>query len=94
MTEQPLAVRTAAIVYVVLLVLLALTVWAAEQDVGRWNFAVSMLIAAAKTALILWFFMHVRQSSPLVKLVIASALGLSAIALILSLADYWTRAWL
>lgn len=93
MTEQSLSFRLAIGVYAALLALLGLTVWAAGQDVGRWNFVVSLLIAAAKAMLIMWVFMHVRHSSPLTKLVIGTALGLCGIGLVLSLADYWTRGW-
>lgn len=86
--------RVYYVVFVALLLLVALTVEAARHDLGRGNFAVAVLIAAVKALLISLYFMHVRQSTPLMKLVIAAGLMWLAILFSLSLADYWTRAWL
>lgn len=80
-------------VYVALMLLLVMTVEAARHDLGAWNFAVTMLIAATKALLIALFFMHVRQSTPLVKLVAVASLLWLAIMFALSLSDYWTRNW-
>jgi cytochrome c oxidase subunit 4 len=87
-------VRVFGIVFVVLLGLVALTVEAARHDLGRWNFAVAVLIAGIKALLIALYFMRVRRSPPLTKLVVAAGLLWLAILFSLSLADYWTRAWL
>jgi cytochrome c oxidase subunit 4 len=94
MPHQRSDVRMFGIVFVALLILLALTVEAARHDLGRWNFAVAVLIAAVKALLIALFFMHVRRSPPLTKLVVAAGLFWLAIMFSLSLADFWTRAWL
>lgn len=80
-------------VYVALMVLLVLTVEAARHDLGQWNLAVTLLIAATKALLIALVFMHVRQSTPLVKLVAIASLLWLAIMFALSLSDYWTRNW-
>lgn len=82
------------IVYVALLLLLGLTVEAARHDLGQWNFAVAVLIAATKAFLIVLYFMHVRHSTALIKVLIAGGLLWLAIMLSLSLSDYWTRDWL
>ena len=50
------------IAFVALMLLLALTVEAARHDLGRWNFAVSTLIAAIKAIVITLYFMQVRRS--------------------------------
>lgn len=94
MPHERSCVRTYTSVYVVLLVLVALTVEAARHDLGRWNFVVAVLIAADKAFLIALHFMHVRRSTPLTKLVLAAGLLLLAILFALSLADYWSRNWL
>ena len=80
--------------FVALMLLLALTVEAARHDLGRWNFAVAALIAAIKALVISVYFMEVRRSSSLTKLVIAAALLWLGILFSLSLADYYTRNWL
>jgi len=93
MPEKHSDVRVYGAVFVALLVLLALTVEAARHDLGRRNFVVAVLIAAAKALLIALYFMHVRQSTPLTKLVIAAGMLWLTILFSLTLADYWTRAW-
>jgi cytochrome c oxidase subunit IV len=80
--------------FVALMLLLALTVEAARHDLGRWNVVVAVLIAAVKAVLIMMCFMHVRRSSHIAKLVICAGFFWLAILFTLSLADYWTRAWL
>ncbi len=87
-------IRTFVIVFVTLLLLLAVTVEAARHDLGSWNFAVATLIAAAKALLIILFFMHVRHSAPLTRLVVSAGFVWLAIMFALSFADYATRGWL
>ena len=82
------------IAFVALILLLALTVEAARHDLGRWNFAVSTLIAAIKAIVIMISFMQVRRSAQITKLVVCAALFWLVILFTLSLADYWTRDWL
>jgi cytochrome c oxidase subunit IV len=82
------------VVYVVLLLLVALTVEAARHDLGRWNFVVATLIAAVKSILIMLYFMHVLRSVQITKLIICAGFFGLAILFTLSLADYWTRDWL
>jgi cytochrome c oxidase subunit IV len=81
------------VVYLALMLLLVLTVEAARRHLGAWNLTVTLLIAATKALLIALVFMHVRQSTPLVKLVAVASLLWLAIMFSLSLSDYWTRNW-
>jgi cytochrome c oxidase subunit 4 len=94
MPHEHSAVRAYFVVFIVLLLLVALTVEAARHDLGRLNFVVAVLIAALKAFLIAMVFMHVRQSPALTKLVVAAGLLWLAIMFSLSLADYWTRTWM
>ena len=41
-----------------LLVLTAVTIWAAQIDLGAWNIVVAMAIASVKALLVALFFMH------------------------------------
>ncbi len=93
MSSKRSEVPVYAAIYVVLLVLLALTVEAARHDLGELNLVITLSIAAAKAILIVLFFMHVRHSTSLVKLVIAAALLWLAILFALAFADYATRPW-
>lgn len=94
MTHKPSEVRVYGVVYIALLLLLALTVAAARYDLGRWNFVVAVVIATVKAFLIAAYFMQVRGSTPLIKLVAMAGLLWLAILFSLSLADYWTRDWI
>lgn len=48
--------------------LLVITVAAALLDLGEWNVPLALAIATIKATLIVLVFMHVRYSSPLVRL--------------------------
>jgi cytochrome c oxidase subunit 4 len=87
-------VRVYAITFVALLLLLGLTVEAARHDLGRWNFIVAVAIATVKALLIVLYFMHVRHSPPLTRLVVAAGIVWLAIMFALTFADYSTRGWL
>jgi cytochrome c oxidase subunit 4 len=89
-----LPVRTYLIVYIALLLLLIATVGAAFINVEPFNFALTMIIAVAKAAMILLVFMHVRYSERLVWVFSTAAFLWLAILIALSLNDYFTRDWL
>lgn len=78
-------------IFIALLVLLVATVAVAYVDVGPWSFLIAALIATAKAALIMLFFMEVRYSTPLLALVSVSAIFWLAILFAFTLSDYWTR---
>jgi cytochrome c oxidase subunit 4 len=86
--------RVYIFVFVSLLVLTATTVGAAFVDLGPLNNLVAMGIAALKATLVVLFFMHVRYSTRLTPLVIASGLFALFIMVGLTLVDYATRGWL
>jgi len=71
-----------------LMVLTGVTVGAAYVDLGRFNFAVAMLIASFKASLVVWYFMHVKYQSSLTKLTVATGLFFLAILLGMMLIDY------
>ena len=93
MTHSSSPVKLYLAVYVALLVLLGLSVSAAELDLGRGNFVVSAGIATAKAVLIVLLFMHVRHGTALIKLVIGASVLWLAIMFTLTSADYGTRHW-
>lgn len=78
-------------VYIALLLLLAVTVWASRTDLGRWNFAAATGIATLKAVLIVLCFMRVYYAKPLIWL--ASGAGCVWLAILFNLvvSDYWTR---
>lgn len=77
----------------ILLVLTGVTVWASFLDMGVFNPIVALFIACVKATIVVLFFMHVKYSSKLTKLTVASGLFLFLVLISLTLADYMTRAW-
>ena len=78
---------------IALLGLLALTTTAAYINLGLFNVILSMTISAAKTTLIVLFFMHLRYAKPLVWICAGAGLFWLGILLSLALSDYLTRGW-
>ena len=80
-------------VFLALMVLTGLTVFAATVDLGRWNTPVALVIAVTKAVLVVLFFMHVKYSSRLVALAVGAALLWFATMIAGVVADYLTRGW-
>jgi cytochrome c oxidase subunit 4 len=80
-------------VFGALLVLTALTVIAANINFGKMNDVIAMTIAVTKMMLVLLFFMHVRYSSRLIWVVVASMFFWLLILLLLTMTDYTSRDW-
>lgn len=80
-----------AAVWVALSVLLAATVITAYIPLGVFNTIINMAIAAAKVALILVFFMKLRSSSALIRLVSMAGLFWLVFMFALTAGDYLTR---
>ena len=82
-----------AIIFGLLLVFTALTVFASGIELGVFNAVVALAIAVIKGTLVVLFFMHIRYSSKLVKLTICSGLFTFIVLISLTLTDYISRAW-
>ncbi len=78
-------------IFLALMVLTALTVFAAFVDLGQFNFLVAMVIAAFKASLVIWYFMHVKYASHLTKLTVATGVFFLVILLSLILIDYASK---
>jgi cytochrome c oxidase subunit IV len=91
MSEHILPIKNYVAVYVALLVLLAATVGAAYINIEPFNFALTMVIAVAKAAMILMIFMHVRYSDRLTWVFSTAAFLWLGILIALTLNDYFTR---
>ena len=77
-----------------LLVLTAITVFAAFVNLGPFNPVVALLIASIKATLVILFFMHVKGASEkLTAAIVVSGFFFLLILLALALADYLTRSW-
>jgi cytochrome c oxidase subunit IV len=86
--------RAYLLVDLALLVLTAATIGLAHLDLHGFNTAVALAIAGLKAALIALFFMHLRASPPLTRLVGVAALLWLGILMVGTLDELLTRAWL
>jgi cytochrome c oxidase subunit 4 len=93
MSEHIVPRSTYFLVFGALLVLTAVTVAAANFDFGAMNDVVAMTIAVTKMMLVLLFFMHVRYSSRLIWVIVASMFFWLIILLALTMTDYSSRDW-
>jgi cytochrome c oxidase subunit 4 len=94
MTEHIDSIRTYTLVLLALLVLTAATTLVAFVDLGEFSVVVALAIAVCKMLLVALFFMHVRHSTKLTKLVLLGGLLWLAILLMLTLSDFTTRGWI
>ena len=76
-----------------LMVLTAITVAVAFQPLGVLNFPVAITIAITKATLVVLFFMHVKYSSKLTKMIVAMSLFFLMTMFGLTLTDYLSRGW-
>ncbi len=81
-------------VFVALLIGTGLTVLVAEQDLGALNTPVALAIAITKATLVVLFFMHVRYSPRLTKLVVSIAAAWLLLLILGILSDYAFQGWL
>ena len=81
-------------IFLTLMVLTAVTVAVAYVNLGQLNKVVALAIATFKATLVILYFMHVKYSSRLTKLVVVSGFFFLIILLGLTMADYGSREWL
>ena len=92
MSEHIVSVRVYVTIFLVLLVGTALTVWAAFVDFPfGLNTIIAMTIAVTKATFVVLYFMHVRYSSRLIWVIVASALFWMALLFAFTFSDYLTR---
>jgi cytochrome c oxidase subunit IV len=82
------------IIFAALLVLTYVTVGVSKIDLGAMNTIVAMAIAVTKALLVVLFFMHVRYSTKLTKLVVAGGFVWLGIMFLLTMMDFASRGWL
>ncbi|MGB6691884.1 MAG: cytochrome C oxidase subunit IV family protein [Terracidiphilus sp.] len=81
------------VIVLCLLVATGLTVVAAQIDLGVLNPIIALGIAVIKATLVVLFFMHVKYSTRLTKLVVGSGVFVFLVLIGMTLSDYFTRAW-
>ena len=87
-------------VFAILVVLFIATVAVAFFDLPvmlNWppaNIVIALIIAVAKAAVVVMYFMHVKYSSRLTQVFAMSALLWLSLLFIFAFADYFTRGWI
>ncbi len=81
-------------VFLFLLMMTGLTVFAASVDLGWANPVVALVIATMKATAVILFFMHVKYSPRMTQVVLISALFFLFLLLGLTMTDYLTRGWM
>jgi cytochrome c oxidase subunit 4 len=85
------SVGTYVKVLLALLVATGVTTWVARVDLGPFSVVVALGIACGKMLLVALFFMHIRHSNKLTRLVVVGGLLWLAILLLLTMTDFATR---
>jgi cytochrome c oxidase subunit IV len=80
-------------VYIALLIGTALTVVAADIDLGVFNPIVALAIASTKMVIVILFFMHVKYQSNLIKMTVGAGFFTFLVLITMTLSDYMSRAW-
>lgn len=93
MSGHIVPVRTYVGIFLALLALTALTTAVAFVDLSRWNTVVALAIAVVKMLLVILFFMHVKYSGGLTRVIILAGFFWFAILVALTLSDELTRHW-
>ncbi|HEX5481180.1 MAG TPA: cytochrome C oxidase subunit IV family protein [Terriglobia bacterium] len=83
--------KTYVTIWIILLCFTALTTGVAFIDLGALNTVVALAIAVCKAALVVMFFMHVRHSEGLIRVIVVLAVFWLAILIVVSYADFSTR---
>lgn len=94
MHERVDSVKMYVFVFVALLALTGLTTMVAEIDMGPFNVFVALLIAVVKMLLVALFFMHLRHSTVLTRVIVCGGMLWLVILMVLSMADFISRNWL
>lgn len=91
MTHHIVPIKVYLSVFIALMVLMAATVAVAFVDLGIFSNVVAMVIAIAKTTLIMLFFMHLRYNSRLIQIFAVVGFLFVLILVSFTVSDYITR---
>jgi len=94
MSKPIVPIRIYLIVFASLMGLTAVTIFISYHDLGPLNNVVALTIAVTKATLVILYFMHIRYSPSLTKLVAAGSFLWLIILLSITMADYISRDWL
>jgi cytochrome c oxidase subunit 4 len=91
MSEHIVSKTIYFLIFGALIVLTVVTYLVALVDLGALNVVVALAVAVTKAVLVVLFFMHVRHSTRLTKIVVIAGFFWLSILIVLTLSDYFTR---
>src|SRR3954470_9645989 len=94
MSEHADSAKTYTLIFLALLALTGITTAVAYLDLGHFSVVVALAIAVVKMLLVALFFMHLRHSTILTRIVVCGGLLWLAILITLSMSDFVSREWL
>jgi cytochrome c oxidase subunit 4 len=93
MSEHVDSIKAYALVFLGLIALTVITTAVAFVDLGEFSVVAALVIAMCKMLLVALFFMHLRHSTQLTRVVVLGGMVWLGILLVLTFADYGTRLW-
>ncbi len=93
MSEHADSAKSYVLVFLGLISLTVITTAVAFVDLGAFSVVVALVIATCKMLLVALFFMHLRHSTQLTRVVVLGGMVWLGILLALTFADYGTRMW-
>ena len=93
MSQAIVPSKTYVLVFFSLVGLTLLTTAVAFVDLGAFNTVVALVIAFCKMLLVIFFFMHLRYTRGLVRIVLFTGFFWLALLIGLTMTDYRTRTW-
>ena len=82
-----------AMVFATLLACTALTVFAADINLGVFNPIIALAIASFKGVIVILFFMHVKYQSKLIKVTVGAGFFMFLVLVTMTMSDYISRSW-
>jgi cytochrome c oxidase subunit 4 len=91
MSAHVVPIRVYLAIFALLLVLTAITTAVAFVDLGRLNAVIMLGVAVTKATLVVLYFMHVRWSTGLTRVVVVSGIVFLVVLIAFTMSDVWTR---
>lgn len=83
--------RTYLLVWLALMILLAVTFAVGRMEIPRFGSIANILISSVKAAIVLGYFMHLRQEGWLLKSTLALTILILTFVIMLTFSDVWFR---
>ena len=93
MSEHADSAKVYTLIFLALLALTGVTTAVAYVDLGPFSVVVALAIAVVKMLLVALFFMHLRHSTTLTRLVVIGGLLWLMILIGLAMSDFVSRGW-